>query len=101
MPSPPLHDPVAVFAALAPTLFNDNDGERFEIHVVCTGDEENLTGSNRGDNVGQCGRTIAKLVKKGNTGVRVPRTLDVASFWHLIELGLVSAENSKAKQSRA
>jgi uridine nucleosidase len=90
MPSPPLHDPVAVVAALQPDLFDDADGERFSIHVVREGD---------GSNIGQCGRTIIKMLDKGAPGIRIPRTLQVAEFWHLIDKSLRAAEMSKSRQN--
>lgn len=98
MPSPPLHDPVAVVAALSPTLFDDNDGERFEIHVVRSGDDVVTESDRHGDKTGQCGRTIAKLLEKGSKGIRIPRSLNVAAFWNIIDLGLSAAEASKSRQ---
>ena len=93
MEAPPLHDPVAVAAVLAPSLFVDN-GERFEVFVVTEGDdgmwEHQRTVSER---VGQCGRTVVKLLDKGTQGVRIPRTLAcVETFWEMLELSVARAE---------
>jgi uridine nucleosidase len=100
MPSPPLHDPIAVAAALHPELFYDNDGERYSIHVVCEGEQILHSTARLEEGSNQSGRTVAKLLEKGAQGVRIPRTLDIPRFWDLIELGLQSAETSKAEQDR-
>lgn len=34
---------------------------------------------------GEMGRTIATLLPRGEAGVRVPRGMDVARFWDVIE----------------
>jgi uridine nucleosidase len=86
---PPLHDPLAVAAILAPDMFNDQDGERFHVSVVRTGEEEVVGQMRRqGGEVGQCGRTIVKLLKKGEQGVRIPRGLEVDVFWNLLNMAL-------------
>jgi uridine nucleosidase len=90
MPSPPMHDPVAVAVALQPDLFDDSNGERFSVHVVREGDESNI---------GQCGRTVVKMLEKGSSGIRIPRALQVMEFWHLIDLSLHAAEISKSGQN--
>ncbi|KAF2403688.1 nucleoside hydrolase [Trichodelitschia bisporula] len=79
---PPLHDPIAVAAAIVPEIFDDLDGERFAVHVVREGDAH----------VEQCGRTIVKRAPKGQPGVRIPRTLHIPEFWHMIDLSLAVAE---------
>jgi uridine nucleosidase len=101
MPSPPLHDPIAVAAALHYDLFDDNDGERYEVHVVREGEESLASTARVEEKSNQSGRTIAKLLDKGKPGVRIPRTLDVPKFWDLIELGLKSAEINKARQDKS
>jgi uridine nucleosidase len=99
MPSPPLHDPVAVAAALAPEIFDDRDGERFSVHVV-RGGNETVTDKRRvGSETGQSGRTVVRMLDKGVPGVRIPRSLDVPQFWHLIDIALGAAEDCKAMQS--
>jgi uridine nucleosidase len=87
-PGPPLHDPLAVFAVLAPQLFEDLQGERFAVHVVCAGDD---CGEPR---PGQCGRTVVRRLAKGEAGVRIPREVDVATFWECLNRALKSAENA-------
>lgn len=90
---PPLHDPLAVAAVLAPALFNDAGGERFEVHVVHEGDS-NVMGGQRhaGEAAGQCGRTVAKMLERGCAGVRIPRTVEEGVFWHLVNMGLSVAD---------
>jgi len=93
---PPLHDPIAVAAALCPEIFDDQDGERFEVAVVMEG-ESYEPGEKRhrtGKPPGECGRTKARLLKKGEQGVRIPRTLDVGAFWLLLDKALEQAEKS-------
>jgi len=96
MPSPPLHDPLAVAAAVWPTLFDDNDGERYTVHVVRDGTDIVVPGARKSaERVGQCGRTVARMAGKvgdGAEGVRIPRTLKVDVFWWLIEFALQEAE---------
>jgi len=96
MPSPPLHDPLAVAAALYPALFDDNDGERYAVHVVRDGDDTVVPRSRRSaESVGQCGRTLVRMmgkVRDGVEGVRIPRTLRVEVFWWLVEFALEEAE---------
>jgi len=102
MPSPPLHDPIAAFVPLAPDLFDDNDGERFAVYIVRDGDDRFIDhGHGRhesGDKIGQCGRTIVKMLNKGTPGVRIPRTLNIPAFWHFIDIALSAAETNKLNQ---
>lgn len=90
---PPLHDPLAVAAIMAPRLFNDCQGERFEVAVITTG-EERITGNLRrkGGDVGQCGRIVAELLKKGKSGIRIPRALEVDVFWHILNKALETVD---------
>lgn len=104
MEGPPLHDPLAVAAALAGTEYEipfydfDPKGvegekrpERFEIKVVTEGTlEEALQGA-------QTGRTIAKLLEPGQPGVRIPRGLDISLFWKVIEECCQRADEANAK----
>jgi uridine nucleosidase len=95
---PPLHDPVAVAAVFAPEMFDDLDGERFEIYVVRDGDDSASDHRRRAGREGQCGRTVLKMLPKGVAGVRVPRTLNVGEFWHLIDLALQSVPAQDEKK---
>lgn len=89
---PPLHDPVAVAAALYPAMFDDNDGERFIVHVITDGDDSQDDHARNVHNVGQCGRTMVKMLRKGEGGVRIPRSLDILRFWGLVGMALDEAE---------
>jgi uridine nucleosidase len=91
---PPLHDPLAVVAALCPSLFDDNDGERYDVYVVTDGDDSLLDHRRTVSNVGQCGRTVVRLLEKGQAGVRIPRTLKIPEFWHMIDLSLALSEET-------
>ncbi|KAF4999261.1 hypothetical protein FDECE_11555 [Fusarium decemcellulare] len=89
---PPLHDPLAVAAVLIGTddeiPFFEWDAkhseppehnERFEVTVITEGTfEEAKEGK-------QTGRTLAKLLPPGEEGVRIPRGVDIAKFWQVIE----------------
>jgi len=89
---PPLHDPLAVAAAFLPGIFEDNDGERFEIEVITDGahgsSEEVREGGSR------CGRTVATLLPKGHEGVRIPRSVDRQKMWRMIDECLARAERA-------
>lgn len=91
---PPLHDPIAVAAVFAPEIFDDNQGERYEVYVVRDGDDSLLEHERGKGYVGQCGRTCVRLVEKGEGGVRIPRSLEVGVFWQMIDLALGRAEGS-------
>lgn len=90
---PPVHDPLAVAAVLTGTpdeiaFFDWDDersqgerhNERFHVKVVTEGTFEAAK-------EGKCetGRTIASVVDIGKGGVRIPRTVDVAKFWQVME----------------
>lgn len=89
---PPLHDPIAVVPAFAPEILIDNGGERYQVFVVREGDEQAFDSQRRTKQIGQCGRTIARMVPKGQAGVRIPRSLRVPEFWEMINLALEKAE---------
>jgi uridine nucleosidase len=105
---PPLHDPVAVAAALVGTgqheiPFFDHDPhlpaaarrpERFEVTVVTEGTQE------EGRKGAQTGRTIAKLLPSGQDGVRIPRGLDITRFWKELEACCQRADEANARQGR-
>lgn len=74
---PPLHDPLAAAVLFGyPSIYRD-DGERYDVSVVTDGAHSIL------DSVrGQVGRTV---VKKAETGVRIPRKLNLEEFWRVLE----------------
>lgn len=92
---PPLHDPIAVAAALAPEIFEHSNPqeERFEIYVVTEGEPNSFDRQRRRDlDPGQCGRTVARMVEAGEPGIRIPRTLNIPTFWYLIDLAMNCAD---------
>jgi uridine nucleosidase len=93
---PPLHDPIAVAATFAPEMFDDQGGERFEVHVVKAGDDNVFEHERNKKSVGQCGRTIARMLPKGKAGVRIPRTLKVPEFWEMINFSLDEADKASS-----
>ena len=54
--------------------------ERFAVSVVTEGTFEE---AKQGDK--QTGRTLAKALPAGHEGVRIPRSMDTAKFWQVIE----------------
>ncbi|KAE9965187.1 hypothetical protein BLS_007798 [Venturia inaequalis] len=94
---PPLHDPIAVAAIFAQDIFDDNQGERYEVFVVRDGDDSLFDHTRNKGHVGQCGRTCVRLVEKGEGGVRIPRSLEVGVFWQMIDLALGRAEEKGMK----
>jgi uridine nucleosidase len=77
---PPLHDPLAVSAAIYPEIFNDQDGERFQVDIVTEGVHSLIQ-----SDVGELGRTKVTKLAPGEGGCRIPRSVDLASFWGSIE----------------
>ncbi|KAF2657072.1 Inosine/uridine-preferring nucleoside hydrolase [Lophiostoma macrostomum CBS 122681] len=94
---PPLHDPLAVVAAVDPSIFDDRGGERFKVDIVTEG-VHSVTQSE----VGELGRTKVTKLPAGEAGCRIPRSVDLAKFWGLIESCLKSADavSPMAKISR-
>ncbi|KAH6633158.1 Inosine/uridine-preferring nucleoside hydrolase domain-containing protein [Boeremia exigua] len=84
---PPLHDPLAVAAAIYPELFDDRGGERFRVDVVTAG-VHSLVQSE----VGELGRTKVTPLPPGEGGCRIPRAVDLERFWGLVEDGLARAD---------
>ena len=89
---PPLHDPLAVAVILDGVSgheipFYDFKGEvngtrmkeRFEVRVVTEGTHEDA------QNGSQTGRTIVRLLPKGEEGVKIPRGLNIPRFWSVLE----------------
>ncbi|KAF2264880.1 nucleoside hydrolase [Lojkania enalia] len=85
---PPLHDPLAVAAAIHPEIFDDHGRERFKVDIVIEG-----THSVNQLDVEELGRTKATKLLPGQAGCRIPRGLDLPKFWELIESCLKSADN--------
>ncbi|PHH69877.1 hypothetical protein CDD80_6398 [Ophiocordyceps camponoti-rufipedis] len=90
---PPLHDPIAVAAVLIGTPdeipFSEWDAsrsesprhdERFQVTVITDGTFDEAKSGEK-----QTGRTLARALPPGQPGVRIPRSMDVARFWQVIE----------------
>ncbi|KAI0600816.1 Inosine/uridine-preferring nucleoside hydrolase domain-containing protein [Biscogniauxia sp. FL1348] len=109
---PPLHDPLAVAAVLTGTEHEipfydykyDATGaappppppppeqrERFAVQVVTEGTLAEALGG------AQTGRTVARLLPPGSEGVRIPRGLDIAAFWRVVEECCQRADEANAK----
>jgi uridine nucleosidase len=96
---PPLHDPVAVAVLLHdhpahPIRFNfepDQYGreERWDVEIVTIGEH-----SESASEQGRVGATIARKVSLGRPGVRIPRGLDVESFWKVMGQCIERAEDA-------
>ena len=89
---PPLHDPLAVAVVLfdilaEPLAFDDRLGERWNVKVVTDG-----LHSDNEDERGRVGQT--RISRAAGDGVRIPRGLDVARFWEVVEQCLRRAEKS-------
>ena len=89
---PPLHDPIAVAVLLEPVVgpmmkFADNGGERWHVNVITDG-----LHSRYEEERGQVGRTV--VTKADGGGVRIPRGMQVESFWKVIDRCLGEAERA-------
>ncbi|KAL1653935.1 Uridine nucleosidase 1 [Didymella pomorum] len=84
---PPLHDPLAVAAAIYPEIFDDRNGERFRVDIVTEG-KHSLNQSE----VGELGRTKVSALPQGEGGCRIPRGVDLDKFWGLTEDALKRAD---------
>lgn len=89
---PPLHDPIAVAVLLEGVMgslmkFDDSGGERWHVSIVTDG-----LHSRHEEERGQVGRTV--VTKSDRGGVRIPRALNVESFWAVIESCLQNAERA-------
>ena len=101
---PPLHDPLAVAVTLdgvagVEVPFYDfkeqSSRERYHVEIITDGThEEALSGMT------QTGRTIATLLEPGKEGVKIPRGLDVARFWKLVEECMTRADATNAKNAQ-
>ncbi|KAI8936699.1 hypothetical protein NX059_007090 [Plenodomus lindquistii] len=84
---PPLHDPLAVSAAVYPEWFDDQDGERFQVDIVTEGIHSPIQSE-----VGQLGRTKVTKLPDGEGGCSIPRGVDLAKFWGSIETAMQRAD---------
>ena len=86
---PPLHDPIAVAVLLEAMFikFDDVGGERWHVSIVTDG-----LHSRHDEERGQVGRTV--VTQSDHGGVRIPRAMNVASFWAVIESCLQNAERA-------
>lgn len=89
----PVHDPVAVAAVLIGVTdeipfsewhetksVHPKHDERFDVTVCTEGTfEEARIGTS------QTGRTTFKVLKPGEQGVRIPRSVDAVKFWATVE----------------
>ena len=87
---PPLHDPIAVAVLLEDVMgpemrFSDGGGERWNVSIVTDG-----LHSRNDEERGQVGRTV--ITKSEHGGVRIPRSMQVESFWQVMERCLQAAE---------
>ena len=88
---PPLHDPVAVAAVLhhcgvdMGLEFDYGDEERWEVTVVTDGSH----GDGRESGLGA---TLVRKLGDGQSGIRIPRTLNVERFWAVIMECVARAE---------
>lgn len=84
---PPLHDPLAVAAAIYPEIFDDRGGERFRVDIVTKGVHSVIQ-----TEVGELGRTKVSALQPGEGGCRIPRGVDLDKFWGLTEDALKRAD---------
>lgn len=84
---PPLHDPLAVAAAYDPDIFDDKNGERFQVDIVTEG-----VHSSDQSKVGELGRTKVTKLPNGEGGCRIPRGVDLDKFWASIESAMKRAD---------
>lgn len=84
---PPLHDPLAVSAAIDPDIFDDRGGERFQVDIVTKGVHSMIQSE-----VGELGRTKVTKLPEGEGGCRIPRGVDLAKFWQSIESRMQRAD---------
>ncbi|KAB8343144.1 hypothetical protein FH972_022735 [Carpinus fangiana] len=86
---PPLHDPLAVMAALEPGMFEDGNGERWNVGVVI--EREGYDKSK--DPTNRTGQTVLTPTNSDdNSATRVPRGVDLDAFWSRVDECLSKAE---------
>ena len=93
---PPLHDPLAVWAALYPHHLYDSGAdctvkERWHVRVIKEGARYDADA----DPLNRLGQTVAEKASKG--GIRIPRAVDKDEFWKAINQALKVAENKNAQ----
>jgi len=102
---PPLHDPLAVAAILDGipeheipfydhVIGQNGRKERYEVSVITGGTHEQAL---KGETA--TGRTIAKLLEKGEGGIKIPRSLNVQRFWAILEQCLKRADEQNGRDS--
>ena len=84
---PPLHDPVAVFAALWPDRLDDENGQRFEVFVECP-----KMDGRTDERTTRCGKTTLRRLEEGEKGVRIPVRMAEDEFWEELDRALGRAE---------
>lgn len=84
---PPLHDPLAVSAAIYPEIFDDKGGERFQVDIVTDG----VHSMNQSE-VGELGRTKVTKLPQDKGGCRIPRGVQLDKFWESIESAMKRAD---------
>jgi uridine nucleosidase len=84
---PPLHDPLAVAAAIHPEIFDDHQGERFQVDIVTEG-----VHSADQTTIGELGRTKVTKLAEGEGGCQIPRGVSLEKFWGSIESALKKAD---------
>ncbi|KAI9727678.1 MAG: Uridine nucleosidase 1 [Chrysothrix sp. TS-e1954] len=91
MDGPPLHDPIAVYAAICPEAFDDNGGERWTLEVIATGASFDMCV----DPLNRIGQTLIRPMDQA--GVRVPRRFDMEKFWSAIDTAITKAESAMSE----
>ncbi|EMD00571.1 hypothetical protein BAUCODRAFT_118325 [Baudoinia panamericana UAMH 10762] len=102
---PPVHDPLAVAAAVRPDLFHCNvagrkgpyEEERFQVSVVTEGEHGSSSDILNGPS--QCGRTLIQPLPYGLPGTKVPRGCETQVLWGMIEACLRAVEERMQPRS--
>lgn len=94
MEGPPLHDPLAVAMVLEPELFQHGAAEQFKVEVITDGEHGSSPTVRAASS--QCGRTVVSALAQSDVGrgVLIPRTLNQAELWDVIETALATAAQS-------
>ena len=82
-----MHDPIAVFAAMRPNLFRNNNHEHFAVLV------DSFTGytapSRRSAG---CGKTVVRKLHDNEMGIKIPTATNLDAFWDQMEYCLNTAD---------